>query len=227
MIRPRARGIAAQLIAGAAAGCIAISPAHAQAVQPTAPVAPTAAVIAKARADSVKLPYTQSDIDFMAGMIHHHAQAIVMARLAPTHGAGPTVSTLGARIINAQSDEIKLMQQWLRDRNQTVPEATGGAMKMKMGGMDHEMLMPGMLSDVQMKQLDASSGLDFDRLFLTFMIQHHMGAVGMVNDLFASAGGGQDETVFKFAGDVSVDQTTEIARMQKMLTIVVFEGRTP
>ena len=90
-------------------------------------------------------------------------------------------------------------------------------MKMKMNGMEQEMLMPGMLTDEQMKQLDRRAGTEFDQLFLTFMIQHHRGAVSMVKDLFATYGAGQDETVFKFASDVNVDQTTEIARMQRML----------
>jgi uncharacterized protein (DUF305 family) len=90
-------------------------------------------------------------------------------------------------------------------------------MKMTMNGMEHTMLMPGMLTEEQMKQLDAARGPEFDRLFLTDMIQHHSGAVSMVRDLFASYGAGQDELVFKFASDVNVDQTTEIARMEKML----------
>jgi uncharacterized protein (DUF305 family) len=90
-------------------------------------------------------------------------------------------------------------------------------MKMVMNGMEHVMLMPGMLSETQMNQLDAARGPEFDRLFLAYMIQHHRGAVSMVKDLFDTYGAGQDETVFKFASDVNVDQTTEIARMEKML----------
>jgi len=88
---------------------------------------------------------------------------------------------------------------------------------MTMGGMEHVMLMPGMLTEAQMKELDAARGPEFDRLFLTYMIQHHRGAVSMVKELFDSYGAGQDEVVFKFASDVNVDQTTEIARMEKML----------
>jgi uncharacterized protein (DUF305 family) len=213
--------------AGAAVALMAIAPLHAQAVLATSTAPSSPASIAKARADSARYPYTSADIEFMDGMIHHHSQAIVMARMAPTHGAGPAVRTLCQRIINAQGDEIRLMQQWLRDRQLPVTEATAGPMKMKMDGMEMDMLMPGMLSEQQMKDLDAARGLEFDRLFLTFMIQHHTGAVGMVSDLFKSAGGGQDEAIFKFANDVNVDQTTEIDRMQKMLTVVVFEGRTP
>ena len=183
-----------------------------------------AAAIAKARADSARYPYTTADVNFMSGMIHHHAQAIIMAKMAPTNGASPSVRTLCDRIINAQQDEITAMQRWLRDRNQVVPDATASGMKMVMNGMEHEMLMPGMLSDAQMKELGEARGPQFDRLFLTGMIQHHRGAVSMVADLFNTFGGAQDELTFKFASDVQVDQTTEIARMQKMLFMLELEG---
>jgi uncharacterized protein (DUF305 family) len=173
--------------------------------------------ILQARADSARLPYTAADIHFMSGMISHHAQAIIMAKWAPTHGASPAVIRLSERIVNAQTDEIKLMQTWLRDRKQPVPEPDPKGMRMTMGGMTHTMLMPGMLTETQMKELDAARGVEFDRLFLTFMIQHHKGAVAMVQELFGSVGAGQDETVFKFASDVNVDQSTEIARMAQML----------
>jgi uncharacterized protein (DUF305 family) len=109
------------------------------------------------------------------------------------------------------------MQSWLRDRRQPVPEPDPAGMKMKMGDMDHVMLMPGMLTPEQMAQLDAARGKEFDRLFLTFMIQHHQGAITMVRELFSTQGAGQDESVFQFANDVQVDQETEIARMRQML----------
>jgi uncharacterized protein (DUF305 family) len=109
------------------------------------------------------------------------------------------------------------MQQWLADRLQPVPEANPAGMKVNVGGVEHVHLMPGMLTEAQMKQLDQARGEEFDRLFLTFMIQHHRGAVEMVNVLFGTYGAGQDETVFKFASDVNVDQSTEIARMEIMV----------
>jgi uncharacterized protein (DUF305 family) len=189
-------------------------------VTPTLSPEAEAAAIAQAKADSVRHPYTAADVEFMSHMIHHHAQAIVMARWAPTHGASPAVQRLADRIINAQQDEIGTMQSWLRDRRQPVPEATPGGVMMNMAGMEHEMLMPGMLTEAQMKQLDAARGPEFDRLFLTYMIQHHKGAVSMVKDLFGTYGAGQDELVFKFASDVNVDQSTEIARMEKLLVSV-------
>jgi len=171
---------------------------------------------------SAQHTYAAADIRFIAGMIAHHAQALVMAGWASSHGASPSVQTLANRITNAQQDEIALMQRWLRDRHQPAPDANAHGMTMNMNGMEHEMLMPGMLTDSQLKQLDEARGKEFDRLFLTFMIQHHRGAVTMVTDLFGTYGAAQDATVFKIASDVSADQTTEIARMQKMLASLIF-----
>jgi uncharacterized protein (DUF305 family) len=184
-----------------------------------------AAALARARADSIRYPYTAADVHFMQGMIGHHSQAIAMASWAPSHGAGSSVRILAERIINAQQDEIATMQQWLSDRHQAVPEAKAGPMKMMMNGKEHEMLMPGMLTAEQMHQLDLAKGPAFDRLFLTDMIQHHKGAVSMVQDLFGTYGAAQDEVIFKFANDVNVDQTTEIARMEKMLSAQSLEQR--
>jgi uncharacterized protein (DUF305 family) len=182
-----------------------------------------AAAVERARADSVRHPYTEADIRFMSTMISHHAQAIAMAKMAPSHGASASVQTLAGRIINAQTDEIAIMQTWLRDRRRPVPEANPAGMKMTHGGVEHMMLMPGMLSEDEMKRLDAARGPEFDRLFLTFMIKHHRGAVTMVDELFAHKDSAINELVFKFAADVHVDQTTEIARMTKML----LEDREP
>ena len=189
--------------------------------------AATPAAIARARTDSARRPYTSADIHFMSGMIGHHAQALAMSAMAATHDAGPAVRTLADRIINGQRDEIVTMQTWLRDRQLPVPmpDPRGGPMKMSMHGMEHEMLMPGMLSAEQMRQLDAARGAEFDRLFLVFMIQHHRGAVSMVKELFDSYGAAQDDTVFKVASDANVDQTTEIARMERMLAALTLEGR--
>jgi len=209
------------LLAAVALSACATSPSAKQSSvvpTPTGPVDPV--YVAKARSDSMRLPYTDKDVEFMSHMIGHHAQAIAMSRWAPTHGASPAVQRLADRIINAQQDEIGIMQRWLRDRLKPVPDATPNGMKMTMGGMEHVMLMPGMLTEAQMKELDAARGPEFDRLFLTYMIQHHKGAVSMVKDLFGTYGAGQDETVFKFASDVNVDQTTEIARMEKMLASI-------
>jgi uncharacterized protein (DUF305 family) len=162
-------------------------------------------------------PPNPADIEFMSGMIHHHAQAIVMAGWAPTHGAGQSVRTLCERIVVAQTDEIRTLQMWLRDKGQPVPEPNPKGAVMQMDGMAHVMLMPGMLTDEQMAELDRARGRDFDRLFLTYMIQHHEGALQMVEKLLASYGAAIDETVYKMSSDVFADQSTEIDRMQKML----------
>jgi uncharacterized protein (DUF305 family) len=193
----------------AVAGWLVVTPrlvARAQAVSPAA----------LAKADSGRPPYTAADVKFMQGMIGHHAQAVWMAGLAPTHGAGNSLRTLAERIDVAQRDEIAFMQRWLRERRETVPDP---AASHEMGGMPMPaMMMPGMLTHEQMMQLDEARGTEFDRLFLTFMIQHHQGALTMVDQLFSSTGAGQDGTIFRFASDVTADQTTEIERMRSMLS---------
>ena len=163
------------------------------------------------------LPYSDADVEFMSGMIPHHAQAVIMAGWAPTHGARGDVAILCERIVVGQRDEIATMQTWLRDRGLEVPDATSTRHKMQMGGMTHEMLMPGMLSDEEMAALDKSRGPEFDRLFLEGMIRHHQGAIDMVDKLFKSYGAAQDETIYKFASDVYADQSIEIDKMHEML----------
>jgi uncharacterized protein (DUF305 family) len=164
-----------------------------------------------------RLPYTDADVDFMSGMIPHHAQAVIIAGWAPSHGARTDVAILCERIVVAQRDEIAMMQTWLRDRGQLVPDATSTRHKMKMNGVEHDMLMPGMLTDEEMAALDRARGPEFDRLFLVGMIKHHQGAIDMVDMLFKAYGAAQDETVFRFASDVYADQSIEIDRMNKML----------
>jgi uncharacterized protein (DUF305 family) len=164
-----------------------------------------------------RYPHTEADVDFMSGMIGHHAQALVMSGWAPTHGASPPVRRLAERIVNGQQDEIATMQRWLEDRGQPVPEPGAGGMKMGSAHHGHEMLMPGMLTETEMKELDQARGSEFDRLFLTYMIQHHRGAVTMVRQLFGTPGAAQDELTFKLASDISADQSSEISRMERML----------
>ncbi|MEO8337449.1 MAG: DUF305 domain-containing protein [bacterium] len=186
----------------------------------------------QAKADGGHMPYTAADVHFMQGMIHHHAQAIVMAGWAPSNGARSDVRILAARIDVAQRDEIAFMQRWLRERRETVPDPSAehdmGGTTMSMSEMPMpDMMMPGMLSAVQMAQLKAARGTDFDRLFLTFMIQHHNGALTMVDQLFGTVGGGQELYVFRFASDVGADQTTEIDRMQLMLDALPTQRNQP
>ena len=174
-----------------------------------------------ARIDSSRMNFTQADVDFMTNMIGHHAQALIMSGLAPENNASPSIQTLAARIINAQKDEIALMQTWLRDRDQPVPEVhIDGLMLMIHGVGDHHdhMKMQGMLTQAQLVELSEAKGEDFDRLFLTYMIQHHQGAVSMVKKLIATDGAVQDEGSFRLATDINVDQITEIERMKLMLS---------
>jgi uncharacterized protein (DUF305 family) len=171
-----------------------------------------------ARPDLVRQPYNQADVDFVSGMIPHHAQAVIMAGWAKSHGARADVLALCERIVVGQSDEIFFMRNWLRDRGQDVPDATSTRHKMKMAnGMVHEMLMPGMLSDEEMAALDKARGPEFDRQFLVGMIKHHQGAIDMVNVLFAAPNSMRDDDIYKFASDVFADQSTEITKMREML----------
>jgi uncharacterized protein (DUF305 family) len=171
----------------------------------------------KPRPDLVRAPYSQADIDFMSGMIPHHAQAVLIAGWAESHGARPEVLVLCQRMVVGQRDEIEFMRTWLRDRGETVPDANATHHRMKMNGVEHDMLMPGMLSPAELAQLDKARNTEWDRLFLTFMIRHHEGALKMVDDLFEAYGALQDEDIYKFASDMYADQTIEIERMHKML----------
>ena len=217
------RGVTAVLAAVALSACATASRQPTTAASPASRARSDSAAIASARADSAEKPYTQADIQFMSMMIAHHAQAIDIARWSPTHGASASLRVLSERVINAQKDEIALMQRWLRERQLPVPEATA-AMPMGGGHMHH---MPGMLSAEQLAQLDQARDKEFDRLFLTFMIQHHSGAVTMVEELFGSQGAALDDTVFKLASDISADQTSEIERMQQMLAGLMFGPQSP
>jgi uncharacterized protein (DUF305 family) len=160
--------------------------------------------------------YTVADVQFMQHMIAHHAQAVVMAGMAKTHGAGREVQQLAEKIDISQRDEIEFMERWLAERGQAVPTE------------EHlrEMHMPGMLTPEQMAQLDAARGSEFDRLFLTFMIEHHRGALEMVKDLFADPNAGQDPELFQFVTDVDVDQRAEIHIMRSMLAMLATSGRS-
>jgi uncharacterized protein (DUF305 family) len=151
--------------------------------------------------------YTEADVQFMQGMIAHHAQAIFMSRLAATRGANPRLQRFANKIDQSQDAEIRLMQEWLRANNQFAPDTSSW----------RTMQMSGMLTAEQLTQLDKSRGADFDRNFLRFMIQHHEGAIKMVKDLFATPRAAQDVDISVFANDVEVTQSAEIALMRQML----------
>ncbi len=173
------------------------------------------------RQDSALQNFTQDDVKFMVGMICHHAQALVMSRLAPENNANRQVQTLSSRIINAQKDEIETMQKWLRMRNQPVPQIDIDSLDLKitLSGKPYTKYknMPGVLAEEQLHELARARGSDFDRLFLTYMIEHHKGAVVMVDNLFSKDGAAQGESTYRLASGIQVDQRTEIDRMNLML----------
>jgi uncharacterized protein (DUF305 family) len=182
-------------------------------VQPGAPGQPTRTLPPSTRAT---LPSRSSaDVQFMQGMIMHHAQAVEMTALIASHTQNKDLGLLGARISHSQSEEIKFMKRWLGARGEPVSPAMP-----EMPGMDmssQPMLMPGMLTAKQMEALEKAKSAEFDQLFLTGMIQHHNGALIMVRQLFDTAGAGQDAELFNFATDVDSGQRAEIRIMQNML----------
>ena len=189
-------------------------------VQPGAPGQATRTLPASTRATLP--PPSPKDVEFMQGMIMHHAQAVEMTALIDSHTTNKDLGLLGARISHSQSEEIKFMRRWLEARGEPteMPTKMGSMSGMEMSGMDmskHEMLMPGMLTKAQMDALRNAQGKEFDRLFLTGMIQHHGGALTMVKDLFDTTGAGQDAVLFNFATDVDSGQRAEIRIMQGML----------
>jgi uncharacterized protein (DUF305 family) len=194
------------------------SPAPPVVVQPGAPGQPTRTLPPSTRATLP--PRSPKDVEFMQGMIMHHAQAVEMTALIESHTENKDVRLLGARIGQSQSDEMKFMKRWLEARGEPVKPSMPEMQGMDMPGHDmsgHHMLMPGMLTPKQMDALRKAKRAEFDHLFLTGMIQHHNGALIMVKDLFDTAGAGQDAELFNFATDVDSGQRAEIRIMQTLL----------
>ena len=187
-------------------------------VQPGAPGQPTRTLPPSTRATLP--PRSPKDVEFMQGMIMHHGQAVEMTALIESHTENKGLRLLGARISKSQSDEMKFMRRWLEAMGEPVSPPMPEMQGMDMPGHDmsgHHMLMPGMLTPKQMDALRKAKGEEFDRLFLTGMIQHHGGALIMVKELFDTAGAGQDAELFNFATDVDSGQRAEIRIMQSML----------
>lgn len=183
-------------------------------VQPGAPGEPTKTLPASTHATLP--PISRADVEFMQGMIMHHSQAVEMTALIPSHTENKQVRALGAKISSSQADEIRMMQRWLAARGQATSMEMPGMPGMDMSG--HAMaLMPGMLSPKQMEALRKARGEEFDRLFLSGMIQHHGGALVMVKDLYNNPGAGQDAEIFDFTTDVDNSQRAEIRIMQNIL----------
>lgn len=154
--------------------------------------------------------HTLADVRFMQGMMAHHAQAVEMTALGPDRTERADIRLLARRIAISQEDEMALMRRWLEDRDEAVPGPHAHHSGEHAG-------MPGMLTSQEMRRLRAARGDEFDRLFLKFMIQHHEGALVMVDGLFATDGAGQEPEIFQFAAHVESDQRIEIERMRQML----------
>ena len=169
-------------------------------------------------------PHSPADVRFMTGMIPHHAQAVLFAGWAESHGASSSIQIFCARMVVAQQDEIVTMSEWLRERGEPVPPPVYMRMPAAEAGPP---MMVGMLTEEQLSELDDARGADFDRLFLTYMIPHHEGAVMMVDELFASQRGAQNDFIFKLASDISADQTIEIERMEGILATYPPGGSRP
>ena len=180
-----------------------------QIIQPGAPGEANRVLTADAATDLSKVQATPADVKFMQGMIGHHAQAIEMTALIAPRTSREEMKLLGQRITVSQADEMDMMRTWLRARGQEIPA--------EHAHHTPEGMMPGMLSAEQMAELTAATGEAFDKLFLRYMIQHHEGALSMVDDLFKTPGAGQEGDINAFAADVDSDQRMEIDRMRAML----------
>jgi uncharacterized protein (DUF305 family) len=188
-----------------------------QLVQPGRPGEESKVVSAEASARSAALPHTAGDTTFMQGMIGHHQQALEMTALLNQNSQSDEMKLLAKRIEVSQIDEINLKKDWLTARRETLPDEHAHH------AGDHA-LMPGMLTQAEMKALAAAKGQEFDRLFLQGMIKHHQGALTMVQQLFRTPGAGQDGEIFAFASDVDADQSMEIDRMAAMLAALKERG---
>lgn len=243
MTRAKEKAIAAMLLTlSVGAGCRGV--AQVAATAPRVPAAPVAAPTGSATAVPVatapartgptttassraRVGYSLADVSFMQGMMGHHAQALVMTELVPSHSGRNDIRLVAERIALSQRDEIAMMVRWLESRHESVPPTGGQHDHMAMAGMSTGasggateapgVLMPGMLTAAELEQLAAATGPAFDRLFLTDMIRHHEGAIMMVKLLFATNGAAQDPEIYRFSSDVDADQRAEIARMRSLL----------
>lgn len=201
------------LFVALASGCTGDGADEPRVVQPGAPGEPSRELTAQELDElDVQPPaHNEADVAFMQGMLVHHAQALDMTALVPDRAAREDLPLFAERMEISQRDEMDLITSWLEARDETVPDLDD-----EHAHHGHAELMPGMLTDEELAQLEAASGPAFDRLFLVFMTHHHEGALEMVSDLFA-AGGGQEPEVFAFANHVDADQRVELARMAEML----------
>src|ERR1700729_2334492 len=185
-------------------------------VQPGAPGQP-GTFLTEATVRTPPRPPFQADVEFMQGMIMHHSQAVEMVALLRTHGKSPVLKSFGEKISVSQTDEIGFMKRWLESRGKPTTMEMDHSQMSAADMKNMNMLMPGMLTPEQMRALTKARGAQFDHLFLTGMIQHHGGALTMVDDLFNTPGAGQDPVLFDFATDIENTQSAEIKIMRGML----------
>ena len=195
--------VAAALFTHSAVGQVPI-------IQPGAPGQQSRLITAEEASALAGMEYSLGDIQFLQGMIPHHAQAKEMSALAESRTNNEAILAVAARITLSQDDEIAMMQDWLGDRGL---EVTAEDAHHQSGFMR----MAGMLTDEEMAALAAARGSEFDRLYLENMIQHHQGALDMVEDLLDQRGSVQDPLLYEFTSDVTSDQTSEIERMVTLL----------
>ena len=219
MKRSSALSLATHLLVFTIAGCSSATP-KSQTAPPPAPSAASGQQSPSAgsepAADRPAADYAEADARFLQQMIPHHTQALVMTEMVPTRTATDAIRLIAERIAVSQQDEIAMMQRWLRERGEAVPEVSAEHAGHEMG--EEQPMMPGMLSRAELDRLAAASGIEFDRLFLEFMIQHHEGALVMVDELFGSPGAAQGSAIYSIASEVDADQRAEIARMQRLLS---------
>jgi uncharacterized protein (DUF305 family) len=216
MKRWRARVVAALCVPLAIAGCSGRrSPSTPEpSAEPTAEVSPSTAAAASALSDSARRRHVEADVRFMQRMIDHHAQALELTRLVPTHTTRADIRLIAERVQVSQRDEMALMRRWLERHGAKAPGPDSLHAHHGGGG---EPPMPGMLTAEEMSRLAGVTGTEFDRLFLRLMIRHHEGALAMVSELFSTPGAGQDPELFSFASDVDADQRAEIRRLRALL----------
>ena len=200
----------AVLAAITAFGISSVLQAQVPIIQPGAPGQASRVITAEEASDLAGISYSLGDIQFLRGMIPHHAQAKEMSALAQERTNNTTVLAVAARITLSQDDEISMMQGWLRDQGLDAPAEDVHHQP----GFER---MKGMLSDEQMEELAASTGPEFNRLYLEYMIDHHQGALDMVEMLLGQRGSVQDPLLYEFTSDVTSDQTSEIERMDLLL----------
>ena len=180
-------------------------------IQPGAPGEPARELSADQAVEIAESGFSPDDVRFVHDMIPHHHQALEMAALVADRTNRKELIDVAGRINASQGDEIALMQEWLRDRGQHVPDPTAH------DAMHTSHKMAGMATPEQMAELGESDGTAFDRLFLELMIPHHEGAVKMVKELLDQPGSAHDPVLFEFTSEVTNGQTAEIERMNALL----------